>query len=167
MARIALVVEGETEFDRTFARADAAFSDLRPIWPDVRDKFWEIEKEQFDSEGASGRNGKWKRLSKRYAIQKEQRYGPGLKIMYATGDLRGALTSQTGDTVYQPTKDEIVIGTSLPYARFHHVGSGRLPIRKLIDLSDRQRNELMKTIQVSLVRELRKGVGYTLPGERS
>lgn len=166
MARIALIVEGEAEFDRTFSRLDAAFSDLRPIWPDVRDKFWGIEKEQFDSEGAAGRNGKWQKLSQRYEAQKIARFGPGLKILQATGDLRASLTGQTSDTVYRSSKDEIQIGTSLPYARHHHTGAGRLPVRKPIDLSDRQRDELMKTVQASLVKLLRRGVGYIAPAGR-
>lgn len=164
MARISLIVEGVAEFDRTFSRFDATISDLRPIWPDVRDEFWQIEKEQFDSEGASGRSGKWQKLSARYAAQKIARYGSGLKIMQATGDLRASLTGQTGDTVYRTSKDEIMIGTVLPYARDHHIGAGRLPVRKIIDLSERQRERLMKTIQIGLVKLVRRGVGYTVPG---
>lgn len=167
MARITLTVEGEAEFDREFSRIDAAFSDLRPIWPDVRDKFRGIEKEQFDSEGSDGRTGKWKKLTARYEAQKIARYGAGLKIMQATGDLRASLTGQTANTIYRTTKDEITIGTALPYARPHHTGAGNLPIRKLIDLSDRQREELMKTIQGSLVKQIRKGAGYVAPGDRN
>jgi phage gpG-like protein len=166
MARITLIVEGEAEFDREFVRLDATFSDLTPIWPDVRDKFWEIEEQQFDSEGSAGRSGKWKRLSKRYEVQKIARYGAGLKILQATGDLKSSLTGQTSDTIYRTSKDEIMIGTSLPYARHHHQGAGRLPQRKPIDLSERQREGLMKTIQGSLVKQIRRGVGYILPGDR-
>jgi phage gpG-like protein len=166
MARISLIVEGEAEFDRTFQRIDAAFNDLRPIWPDVRDKFWQIEKAQFDSEGSAGRSGKWKKLSARYAAEKVRRYGGGLKIMQATGDLKASLIGQTADTIYRTSKDDITIGSSLPRAGFHHRGDGNLPIRKLIDLNDRQREDLMKVIQVGLVKMLRRGAGYVAPGDR-
>jgi len=166
MARISLIVEGEVEFDREFDRFDAVISDLRPIWPDVRKKFWEFEEQQFSSEGKDGRGGKWKKLSKRYAAQKIDRYGPGLKILEATGALKESLTGHTGDSVYRTSKDEINIGTSLARGRFHHIGAGRLPIRKVIDLSDQQRTELMKTIQGSLVKLIRRGVGYVVPGGR-
>ena len=166
MARIAFIVEGEAEFDRTFSRFDSVINDLRPIWPDVRDKFWQIEKQQFDSEGSAGRTGRWPKLSKRYEARKIARYGTGLRILHATGDLRASLTGQTSDTIYRTTKDTIEIGTTLPYARLHHIGAGRLPIRKPIDMSERQREELMKTIQVSLVKLIRRGVGYVLPGDR-
>lgn len=166
MARISLIVEGEAEFDRTFQRLDASFDDLRPIWPDVRDKFWQLEKAQFDSEGGSGRNGKWKKLSARYAAEKVRSYGGGLKIMQATGDLRASLTGQTADTIYRTTKEDITIGSSLPRAGWHHRGDGRLPQRKLIDLSDRQREDLMKVIQAGLVKMLRRGAGYIAPGDR-
>lgn len=166
MARIILSIEGEAEFDREFSRLDASFSDLTPIWPDVRDKFWDIEKEQFDSEGSAGRYGKWKKLTARYNAQKIARFGSGLKIMHATGDLRASLTGQTSNTIYRTSKDEITIGTELKYAGYHHRGDGNLPMRKPIDLSDSQRVALMKTIQVSLVRQIRRGGGYILPGDR-
>lgn len=166
MARISLIVEGEVEFDREFARLDAVISDLRPIWPDVRDKFWDIQEIHFNSEGSSGRSGKWKKLTKRYNEQKIARYGPGLKILEATGDLKASLTGQTGDTIYRTSKDEIAIGTALARGRWHHIGAGNLPVRKVIDLSDSQRTELMKVIQGALVKQIRRGVGYILPQDR-
>lgn len=166
MARISLIVEGEAEFDRQFDRFDAVISDLRPIWPDVRDKFWQIEEIQFGGEGSPGRSGKWKKLTKRYAEQKIARYGPGLKILEATGDLKASLTGQTGDTVYRTSKTEIAIGTRLARGRFHHIGAGNLPVRKVIDLSNTSRTELMKVIQGSLVKQIRRGVGYILPQDR-
>src|SRR4051812_43534381 len=96
-AKVVITVDGKDEFNRVFSRLDANFDDLTPIWPDVRDKFWQIEGEQFDSEGSKGASGAWKQLSKRYAAQKERyaaqkvdRYGSGKKILEATGELRAS-----------------------------------------------------------------------------
>lgn len=166
MAQIRITVDGEDQFNRTLIRLDAAFDDLTPIWPDVRDKFWEIEKQQFDSEGAAGRSGGWKPLSPGYNAQKIARYGPGLKILHATGDMMRALTSNTPDTYYRTTKKDIAIGTTLDRAVYHQRGTGKMPKREPIGFSMAQQREMKDAIQVSLVRELRRGVGYRLPGER-
>lgn len=167
MARIQITVDGQDEFNRTFSRLDAQFDDLTNIWPDVRDKFWEIEKEQFNTEGASGRSGRWKSLSKAYAAQKISRYGSGLKILYATGDLMRALTSNTPDTYYRTTKSEIAIGTTLARGIYHQRGAGNLPKREVISFSQKNQKEMMQTVQKALVRELRKGVGYVESRDRT
>lgn len=166
MATIRITADGQDEFNRTFTRLDASFDDLTPIWPDVRDKFWEIEKRHFDSEGSAGKSGKWEKLSPSYNAQKIARYGPGLKILEATGDMMRSLTSDTADTYYRTTKKDIAIGTTLDRAVYHHRGAGRLPKREVISFGDQQQREMMKVIQVSLVREFRKGVGYLLPRDR-
>lgn len=159
MARITLEVDGVAEFDRTFKRMDAQFDDLTPIWDDVRNAFWEIEKEQFASEGAAGRYGKWQKLSDRYEAQKQKQY-PGKPILERTGKLKSSLTGQTSDTVYQKDKKNMAVGTSLKYAGFHHRGAGKLPKRAIIAFSGKQKNYLQKEIQKGLVRDLRKGGIY-------
>jgi phage gpG-like protein len=122
-ARISIVVDGKADFDRVFSRLDANFDDLSPIWPDVRDEFWQIEKEQFDSEGSAGGSGRWKQLSKRYGrSRKSPVYGAGKKILEASGELRESLTGQTANTRYYTTPKEIAVGTSLPYGIYHQRG---------------------------------------------
>ncbi len=164
--RIQISVDGKPEFSREFIRLDAVFNDLTPIWPDVRDKFWEIEKEQFASEGSKGRSGKWTALSSRYKAQKIKRYGSGLKILEATGELRDSLTGDAPGSYYRTTKEEIAIGTTLARGIYHQRGSDRLPKREIISFSDPQKTDLMKTIQGSLVRELRKGKFYVEARDR-
>ncbi len=165
-AKIEIIVDGKAEFDRAFSRLDANFDDLTPIWPDVRDKFWDIEKEQFDSEGSKGGGGRWKSLSPRYAKQKIKRYGGGVKILEASGDLLKSLTGDAPGSYYQAGKKEVAIGTSIPYGMHHHRGSGNLPERKVISFSEKQKKELMKVIQVSLIKELRRGNYYVPVTER-
>lgn len=159
-ARIQITVDGEDQFDRTFSRLDANFDDLTPIWPDVRDKFWSIEKEQFDSEGGKGSSGRWQSLSKRYAAQKIAQYGAGKKILEATGELRDALTGPNPGSYYQTSKKEVAIGTTLPRGIYHQRGSDTLPKREPISISDTQKREMMKVIQGSLIKELRTGNFY-------
>lgn len=157
--RIKLSVDNKAEFDRTFIRFDERISDLRPIWPDVRDEFWQIEAEQFASEGGAGASGQWKPLTKKYLEQKIKRYG-AKPILQASGRLKASLTGNTADTVYRPGEKDVAIGTRVPYAKFHYKGAGKLPERKPISLSETQKRRLSKTIQAGLVTELRKGNVY-------
>lgn len=162
-ARIRFEVDGKAEFDRTFSRLDENFSDLTDIWDDVRDAFWEIEKDQFYTQGKAGASGAWKELSPAYEAQKINKYGTLALlsgILRATGALYESLTRQTEHTVYEKSKDEMVIGSNLERGKFHQRGGGRLPQRKVIDFSDKQKKELQKTIQRSLARKIRRQGTY-------
>lgn len=165
MANIQITVDGIDEFNRTFDRIDAAFDDLRPIWPDVRTKFFEIEKEQFGTEGTAGRSGKFAPLTKRYAIAKVKRYG-NMKILVATGQMMRSLTGPNDYAVYRPAKTQVEIGTSDLKALFHQRGTRHMPSRPPINFSLKQQAEMMKAIQSALIRELRKGSGYVPASDR-
>jgi phage gpG-like protein len=166
-AKIVISVDGKDEFNRVFTRLDANFDDLTPIWPDVRDKFWLIEGEQFDSEGSKGAAGPWKQLSKRYEAQKVDRYGAGKKILEATGELRESLTGDNPGSFYWADKKEMAIGTVLPRGIYHHRGNDKMPARPPISMSDDQKRDLMKVVQVSLVKQLRTGKYYVPVSERN
>lgn len=165
-ARIQITIDGQDQFDRTFSRMDAAFDDLTPVWGDLRDEFWRIEKEQFDSEGGKGASGRWKSLSTRYNKQKIARYGSGKKILEASGELVSSLTGNNPNNYYQTSEKEFRIGTTIPYAAYHQRGSENLPKREPISFSDEQKRSMMKVIQASLISELRRGNYYVPVFER-
>lgn len=156
--RLSLDIDGQKEFDRFFIRFDRKLSDLEPVWDDVRDTLWEIEAEQFESEGAAG-GKRWQELSARYKVQKINRYGQK-PILEASGRLKRAMTSKTSDTIYQKSRDAMYLGTSLKYARYHQDGGKNLPQREVIKLSDSQKTKLQKGFQRGLIRELRRGGIY-------
>lgn len=161
--RILFEVSGEEQFNRVFERVGDNLNDLTPIADDIRDAFWDIEKEQFQSGGAKGASGKWKPLSPAYEIQKINRYGTFAVIagvLRATDAMYESMTGMTPDTVYQKSRDQIVIGTRLARAKYHQDGGGRLPQRKVIDFSDSQRRDLTKQTQRSLVKQIRRGGIY-------
>lgn len=157
--RISLEIDGKAEFDRVFKRFDLVLTDMKPVWETVRDEFWIIEAEQFQSGGAAGKSGKWKPLSKYTEAQKIAKYGSFALIagvMYATEALFRSLTRQTSDSIVDIRADGISIGTSLSYAKHHQKGGGKLPQRKIIDFSDKQKTAMMKGIQKTLLREMKK-----------
>lgn len=161
--RVTLQVDGQRQFDRIFQRFDESLRDLTPIGDDIRDVFWAVEQEQFESEGAKGASGRWVPLSPAYEKQKIARYGSFALIagiLHATGDMYKSLTRQTPDTVYQKSRDSVVIGTSLARAGYHQRGGTHLPKREVISFSDQQQRYFMKEIQKALVREVRRNGVY-------
>jgi phage gpG-like protein len=156
-------VSGEAQFDRVFQRFDENLGDITPIADDIRDAFFDIEKEQFQSGGAKGASGKWKPLSPAYEARKIAQYGTFAVIagvLRATDEMYKSVTRMAAHTVYQKSKDQIVIGTDLARARYHQDGGGNLPQRKVIDFSDDQRRDLTKAIQKGLIKEIRRGGIY-------
>lgn len=153
--QISLGIDGQAEFNRVFKRFGATLSDLTEVWEEVKLEFWEIEKEQFDSEGAAGASGKWKPLSPKYAARKIEKYGDKL-ILQRTDALYKSMTGKTNDTVLEIKKDSIAIGSSLARAKYHHRGGGRLPKREVISFSDAQKKRLQKRIQKKMVKLIKQ-----------
>jgi ATP phosphoribosyltransferase len=156
--RISIEVDGKAEFDRVFKRTDLALSDLTEVWKEVRDEFWQIEKEQLESEGSAGKGGKYKRLSNKYAAEKAKKY-PGTRILERTGAMYRAYTRKTSDSIVDIDKDGITIGAKGAVgarAALHQRGSGRLPKREVISFSERQKNRMMKRIQKTMLKEMRR-----------
>ena len=150
MFRYTFEINGVREFDRAFNRVGDHVSDLRPVWDKIEPVFHKIEREQFDSEGAAGRSGKWEPLSRPYARQKAQKYGVQ-PILRATGRMERSLTGDTVDSILIKEKQEFGIGTRLFYAAFHQTGTDRMPAREPISFSDAQRTEMTKEMQKGLL----------------
>jgi phage gpG-like protein len=150
MIRFSAEVLGVEVINRAFNRVEEAISDLRSIWPEVAKEFYAIEREQFDSEGVAGASGKWIPLTPAYKQWKEANF-PGQPIEQLEGSLVASLTDPEAlDAIYRPEKDELIIGTRLPYARRQH------RTRPLISLSEVQKRRLQKAIQRGLVQFTRQ-----------
>jgi phage gpG-like protein len=154
MIQLTGTIDGEVTINRAFNRLDS-LSDFRPIWPNVIQEFYLIETEQFESEGAAG-GERWTPLSPIYSEYKEQVY-PGQKILQAECDLRASLTDlEAAGAILQPREDELIIGTSIPYAKAHQRGTSRMPARPPINFSEAQKRRLQKAIQAGMVRFVRE-----------
>lgn len=148
--RFTYEVDGVVQFDRAFNRVSEHVSDLTPVWDRAEKAFYEIEREQFHSEGAAGRGGKWAPLTRPYAKRKAERYG--VKPILRAGDqLFESLTRRTGSTVLVKEPLEFAIGTSLPYAMFHQRGTSKMAKREPISWSNEQRTRMMKELQKGLL----------------
>lgn len=156
MLRFIGEIEGIPAFDRAFNRIDAVISDFRSIWPEVAAEFYAIEAEQFESQGAAGASGKWAPLSPAYKRWKEIHF-PGQPILRLENPLFESLTDPDAlDAIYRPERDQLTIGTKVPYARAHQRGAGRMPARPPISLSENSKRRLQKAIQKGLVEFTRR-----------
>lgn len=149
--RFTFEIANQVQFDRAFNRVGEHIKDLRPVWPAVERKFYQIESEQFKSEGAKGRSGKWAPLERKYAKQKAQRHGVQ-PILRATGRLEQSLTGNTSDSILIKENQEFGIGTNLFYADYHQTGTSKMPQREVISFSDNTRTDLTKEIQKELLK---------------
>lgn len=161
MLRVTLQVDGQAVFDRAFNRFGAHLEDLRPIWDDVAKDFWEIEREQFQSQGAH--SNQWQPLSQKYGAWKAVKH-PGKQILELDGTLWRSLTSKgaTG-AVLIADKDSLSIGTSIRYATYHQRGTRKMPARKPIDLTEGDKRKIGRTIHRRLV-GVARDAGFAVQG---
>ena len=149
-------VAGVEVLNRAFNRVEEYISDFRSIWPEVATEIYTINAEQFESEGSAGASGRWAALSPAYKRWKEIHY-PGQPILRLTNALFDSLTDpEAPDAIYQPGRDELVIGSKVPYARTHQTGSGSMPSRPPFSFSEPQKRRIQKAIQKGLVEFTRR-----------
>lgn len=151
MIRFVATVAGAVELDRAFNRVEQYIDDFRNFWPAITKRFYDIERAQFNTEGARGASGKWKKLSPSYARFKARKF-PGQTILKATTDLFESMTSPDAlGSIYKPEKDSLTIGTKELYALAHQKGTGRLPARPIISLTETDKRDMQKDLQRQLV----------------
>jgi phage gpG-like protein len=148
MLRLTLEIQGVKELDRAFNRIDDHVTDFRPTWPMVTAVIQRIETEQFKSEGAHGRSGKWKPLTRKYAEAKARKYG-SKPILERTGALVRSLTTTSEDTILVEQPLEYGFGTRLFYMPFVNKE------RPVMSLTDADRELIVKETQKGLIKQIR------------
>ena len=150
---LSIEVEGNEKLQLAFRGIVGTIEDFTPIFAAVESWFFEVETDMFQSGGATNKSGKWKELSSAYEEVKVKRFGTAALLQganVATERTKKSLTRKTADTVIQKSKDEMAIGTSVPYAK--HIQKAR----PIIDPSDSQIKDLRKRIKKSLLPYLRR-----------
>lgn len=162
MLKVDVEIQGQERLGQALRALPDVLSDLRPAWPKVSQLFYDAEKAQFDSRGSRG-GEQWPELSASYARWKSANYA-GQPLMELTGNLRRSLTERSGsDSVYEATKDSLVLGTSDPKANAHQFGSGRLPRREVIALTDEDHEKMREVMMRELSAEV-ANLGFEVIG---
>ena len=142
-------IAGERQVDRMLSRSTEKIRDLRPFLDAAGNLLRQIMGEQFSSEGSRG-GEPWAPLSSRYSAYKLSRWGQQ-PILVASRAMRESLTDPGGSHIERrPERDTLEFGTRVPYAVYHQTGTERMPQRKILDLVERDRRNLMKLLQQHL-----------------
>ncbi len=156
MIRFTAEVLGVETLNRGFNRIEEYISDFRVVFPSVAKEFYSIEQAQFQSQGGKGASGKWAALSPAYAKYKAKAF-PGLPILQAERGLYESLTSPDApDSIFRMTSNELTIGTQREGATAHQRGSGRMPARPPISMTEADKRRIQKAIQSQLVQFTRR-----------
>ncbi len=110
---------------------------LRPFYLDIGEALLNSTRERFTTQTAPD-GSPWAQLSPDYKKRKKKH--PDL-ILTLNGYLRGTLD-------YSATKDELRLGSPLPYAAAQHFGDPEinLPAREILGLSDEDRAMLLDAL---------------------
>jgi phage gpG-like protein len=137
LVRLQIGLEGDRQANELLFTRKKNVEDFRPVWADIRNFLMQVMREQFDTEGA--RAAKWQPLSKTYAAWKSRNY-PGKTILRRTDRLFNSLTTLGApDQVFESDKLSMIFGTRVPYAAKHQLGEGRVPQRRILSLTVKDR----------------------------
>jgi len=165
-----VTVDGQHELDLAFSRAADTLNDLTKYWPAVADVFYEIEREQFQTEGARG-GAKWAALSPAYAEWKarwleRETFDSKNQLLRLKGDLYRSLTSRGGkagliadyadNSIYDPKSDSLTLGSTLPYATAHQRGTSKMPARPPIQFQPTDARRFQRAFRDEVAKEVKR-----------
>lgn len=125
--------EGLDRVGRHIGEASRDTGDLRPVWGKTVERWSDIHKKQFDTEG--GLTGGWPPLDPAYRDRKRRTRGLRESIMQRTGRLMRTMVNpfdRSEGAVLRMGKDHLEMGTSVEYAAAHQEGRGPLPRRRVL-----------------------------------
>lgn len=149
---LTLEVYGEKIVARDILRVGEHAQDMRPAWDHIAGQLRDYERDLFDSEGASGPNGKWDELAdSTKAFKAANNLDP--RIMHATLRLRESLTdsASNGDQEYISTPTFMVFGTKVPYGE-RHQGPGVQDQRRFLAFTELQKRDIVRAAQLWIIR---------------
>lgn len=144
---IRLEFYGDEQLNRTLVDIERATEDLRPVFHELADRFVDLERRQFLTEGGFASGG-WPALSPKYAKWKAKAY-PGKTILRRTDALYDSLTERPlGVEVIEPQR--IVLGSDVEYGAYHQNADGQKR-RRPVEFPESERREWVKRIQRYIV----------------
>jgi hypothetical protein len=112
----------------------------------TEDWFFATEREQFATEGRAGASGPWKPLAPA-TLRRKSIEARGFQLLVSRGTMRDALTRGGGlGSFIERTGDRIVFHLPHP-AGLHQRGTRRMPVRKVVDPSDAQKERLGEAVK--------------------
>lgn len=150
--QLEISVFGDVQFSRQLLRFAERANNMVPVFEVLSRDFYEMERQQFASEGASASGG-WAPLAPSTVAHKAA-VGAPQEILQYSGDLLRSLTrSNAKGSRKRIRPDEMEIGTAIRYAAFHQKGTRRMPQRRPVELRASDRVRWVKAMQRWIVSE--------------
>jgi phage gpG-like protein len=125
------IVENDEAFRRALDRLALATNDFRIPFGLIAKEFYRGNKKIFSLKSP----GKYPDLSEKYKKTKKRQVGFIYPIMVKTGRLASSLVNANDpETVRVITKQNLLLGTDVPYTKFHQSDRPRtkIPLRKVV-----------------------------------
>ncbi len=125
------IVENDEDFKRALDRLALATNDFRIPFGLIAKEFYRSNKKIFSLQSA----GKYPDLSEQYKKTKKRQVGFIYPILFKTGRLASSLVNPSDpETVRIITKQNLLLGTDVPYTKFHQSDRPRtkIPQRKVV-----------------------------------
>jgi hypothetical protein len=156
--RMRLEVMGEVQVSRAFQTFGHEARDMSDPLGRIGDKLLGAVGDQFRTQGA--RTGaKWVPLNPAYAIWKDAQVGSEPMLVFHQW-MRDTLTSKSAITVSSHQLVYRPVGKHDDVAAWHQAGSGHLPQRKLVDLTEIDKRGFER-IFADWLNDLRRGPLWT------
>lgn len=158
--RITMSIAGEQQYVRAFDVLAADARDLSEPLGEVHGHLRTVVGQQFETEGGHG-GSKWRELDEHYADRKAERWGDGLPILVASGDMRAAWLARDP---LELTPRRLVMGPppgspEEVRSAAHQTGGGHVPQRKIVNLTGADRRIMDRIVVEYLSSRTRRLVG--------
>jgi phage gpG-like protein len=160
--RVDVSIGGDRQVSRQLLRFGERAVAARPAFEMIGELLFELEKEQFASEGGRASGGGAPLAESTVASR-----GSSHPILDLTGELRSSLTGRGPNNTFLATDDFLLFGTSVEYAGFHQAGTSRMPRRRVLELTEADRVAAAKVLQRFIVTGELGGSTLSLAGELS
>lgn len=121
----------------------ARAANAEPAFLAMRDYLFHVEKELFESEGATGAHGAWEDRKDNFRHNDD-----GHPILQASGRLMRSLTESGEENSFVMTPTGFGFGSQVPYAQPLQTGTEFMDPRRVIDLTYENRQALVEMLDV-------------------
>src|ERR1700681_2917332 len=134
--KFSITVPGQEPFVFALQRFSETIADFTPFWSEYFAPTWFSYVAAVYASGGAESGAAWDALTARYAAWKEKHW-PGQPIGVRTGATRSSLTMPEDEhAVLTISRDAFAVGTNLPYPIYLQLGTGRMPARPPLRLTD-------------------------------
>lgn len=117
-----------------------------PAYESMHEYAMELERELFETEGASGEHGSW-------APHTEGSRASGNPLLRATDELFNSLTeADDPNHRFIVTANGWAMGTAVKHGEFHQTGTSRMPQRRIFDFTWPQRQGFVEIMHMWITR---------------